>query len=166
MTDQDARQEPSRDELIREFDTVLDRVSRMMRQITTRELSETYGLSLLQLQVLAALWLSGPELEMSSLAGRPEAPASSVTSIVDRLLKLGLVERRHSNVDRRSVLANITPAGDDLMTRFDAWTIEMLAQMLSRSDVEDIAACLRVFTAAEQQIRDTIDIRWPVFRRP
>lgn len=166
MTDQDAREVPRRGDIIRQFDTVLDRVSRMMRQMTTRELSETYGLSLLQLQVLAALWLSGPELEMSSLAGASGLPASSVTSIVDRLVKLGLVERRHSEVDRRSVLANITPAGDDLMTRFDAWTIEMLEQMLSRSDVEDIATCLRVFTSAEQQIRDTFDIRWPVFRRP
>lgn len=164
MTDQDARREPDRGELIRKFDAVLDRVSRMMRQITARELSETYGLSLLQMQVLASLWLGGPELEMSSLAGATGLPASSVTSIVDRLVKLGLVERRHSDVDRRRVLANITPAGDDVMTRFDAWTIELLGQMLSRSDVEDIAACLRVFTDAEQLIRDTIEIRWPVVR--
>lgn len=164
MTDQDARREPSRGELIREFDEVLDRVSRMMRQMTTRELSETYGLSILQLSVLASLWQTGPELEMSSLAGACGLPASSVTSIVDRLVKLGLVERRHSEVDRRRVLAKITPAGDDVMTRFDVWSRQMLEQMLSRSDTEDIAACLRVFNDAERQSRETFSFRWPVDR--
>jgi DNA-binding MarR family transcriptional regulator len=164
MTDQYAHGEPSRGELIREFDEVLDRVSRLLRQIAARELSETCGLSLLQVQALHSLRQSGSELEMSSLAGLTGLPASSVTSIVDRLVKLGLVERRQSDVDRRSVLARITPAGDDVMTRFNAWDIQLLERVLSQSDTEDIATCLRVFTAAEQQIRDTFEIRWPVAR--
>ena len=43
------------------FDEALERVSRLLRQVTMRELSETYGLSLLQVQALASLWRSGPE---------------------------------------------------------------------------------------------------------
>lgn len=164
MTDQDERGESGRDELIREFDEALERVSRLLRQITTRELSETCGLSLLQVQALATLWRSGPELEMSSLAGLTGLPASSVTSIVDRLVKLGFVERRHSDIDRRSVLARITPAGVDVMTKFNGWGVQLLGQILSRSDVEDIATCVRVFTDAEQLIRDTFEIRWPISR--
>ena len=165
MTDQEARGESARAGVIREFDEVLERVFRMLRQVTTRELSETCGLSLLQVQALASLLRSGPELEMRALAGLTGLPASSVTSIVDRLVKLGLVERRYSEVDRRSVLAKITPAGVDVMTRFDAWNAQLVEQIFSRSDTEDIAACLRVFTDAEQLIRDTFEIRWPVTRR-
>lgn len=164
MAGQDARGEPARAGIVYEFDEVLERVSRMLRQVTTRELSETYGLSLLQVQALSSLQRSGPELEMSSLAGLTGLPASSMTSIVDRLVKLGLVERRYSEVDRRSVLAVITPAGVDVMTRFDAWNAQLIEQILSRSDTEDVATCLRVFTDAEQLIRDTFEIRWPVTR--
>lgn len=164
MTEEDARGETGHGELIREFDEVMGRVSRLLRQITSRELSENYGLSLLQLQALASLWRSGPELEMSSLAGLTGLPASSVTSIVDRLVKLGLVERRHSDVDRRRVLARITPAGEDVMTRFDAWGVQLVEQVLSRSNAEDIATCVQVFTDVEQLIRDTIELRWPVVR--
>lgn len=164
MTDQDARGEPGRSELIREFDGALERVSRLLRQITARELSESYGLSVLQVQALVTLWRSGSELEMSSVAGLTGLPASSVTSIVDRLVKLGLAERRQSDVDRRCVLTRITPAGVDVMTRFDGWAIQLLEQVLSRSDTEDVDTCLRVFTDAEQLIRDTFEIRWPVPR--
>lgn len=164
MTDQNTRGEPSRGEVIYEFDEVLERVSRMLRQVTTREVSETYGLSLLQMQALSALRRSGPELEMRALAGLSGLPASSVTSIVDRLVKLGLVERRYSEIDRRCVLAKITPAGVDVMTRFDAWHAQLIEQVLSRSDTEDLATCLRVFTDAEQLIRDTFEIRWPIAR--
>lgn len=164
MTDQDEREQVGRVELIREFDGALERVSRLLRQITARELSESCGLSVLQVQALVALWRSESELEMSSLAGLTGFPASTVTSIVDRLVKLGFAERRHSEVDRRSVLTRITPAGVDVMTRFDAWGIHLLEQVLSRSDTADIAICLRVFTEVEQQTRDSFEIRWPVAR--
>lgn len=165
MAGQDAPVESARAGIIHEFDEVLERVFRLLRQVTARELSETCGLSLLQVQALATLHRSGPELEMSAVAGLTGLPASSVTSIVDRLVKLGLVERRYSEVDRRSVLAKITPAGVDVMTKFDAWDAQVVEQIFGRSDTEDIAACLRVFTEAEQSIRDTFEIRWPITRR-
>ena len=72
MIDQDARgdapQEEARDrhQIIREFSEVLDRNSRLLIQVTTRELAERYGLSLLQAHALETLWRGEPEMEMSA----------------------------------------------------------------------------------------------------
>jgi len=167
MIDQDADSgvgwdgDPGRGELIREFSEVLDRISRLLIQITTRELAETYGLSLLQTHALETLWRGGSEMEMSALATSTSLPASTVTSAVDRLVKLGLVERWHSDVDRRRVLAKITPEGEAIMTRIDAWGMQLFRQLLSDSDSESIRTCIEVFTTAEGRIHETFDIRRP-----
>lgn len=167
MIDQDTRSganregEPDRGELIRAFSEVLDRISRLLIQVTTRELTETYGLSLLQTHALETLWRGKAEMEMSSIATHTGLPASTVTSAIDRLVKLGLVERRHSDVDRRRVLAKITPAGEEVMTRVDAWGLQLFEELLSKSDTESLVTCIEVFTAAEERIHETLDIRRP-----
>lgn len=167
MTDQHARSgvertgDPGRGELIREFSEVLDRISRLLIQVTTRELTETYGLSLLQTHALETLWRGKSEMEMSSIATNTGLPASTVTSAIDRLVKLGLVERWHSDVDRRRVLAKVTPAGEEVMTRVDAWGLQLFEELLSKSDTESLVTCIEVFTAAEEQIHETFDIRRP-----
>jgi len=165
MIDQDARgdapQEEARDrhQIIREFSEVLDRNSRLLIQVTTRELAERYGLSLLQAHALETLWRGEPEMEMSALAAATSLPASTATSIVDRLVKLGLVERWHSDVDRRRVLVKITPAGEDVMARIDAWGMELFEHLLSESATEDIITCIKVFSATEERVRETFDLR-------
>lgn len=157
MTDQDARDVLDRSKLIRDFDEVLDRVIRLLRQISTRELGETYGLSRLQMHALATLGRTGQELEMRSIAASTGLPASSVTSIVNRLVKLELVERRHSDVDRRRVVARITPAGEEVMTRIDAWSMQLFEQMLSQSATEDLVTCITVFAAVGEWAHDIVE---------
>lgn len=150
-----------RRQIIREFSEVLDRNSRLLIQVTTRELAETYGLSLLQAHALETLWRGEPEMEMSSLAAATGLPASTVTSIVNRLVKLGLVERWHSDIDRRRVLAKITPAGEDVMARIDAWGMDLFEHLLGKSDTADIITCIKVFTATEERVRETFNFRRP-----
>lgn len=157
MTDQNMSDVPDRSELIREFDDALDRVSRLLKQIVARELAETCGLSLLQVQALDALRRSGPEMEMRAIAAGTSLPASSVTSIVDRLVKLELVERRHSDVDRRRVVARITPAGEEVITWFIEWELQLLEHLLSQSGAEDLATSIAVFTAAGERAQDIVE---------
>jgi DNA-binding MarR family transcriptional regulator len=167
MVEQDARGDAPREDawdrrqIIREFSEVLDRNSRLLIQVSTRELAERYGLSLLQAHALETLWRGEPELEMSALAAATTLPASTATSIVDRLVKLGLVERWHSDVDRRRVLVKITPAGEDVMTRIDAWGIELFEHLLGESDTEDLMTCIKVFSATEERVRETFDLPRP-----
>jgi DNA-binding MarR family transcriptional regulator len=69
------------------------------------------GLSLAKLAVLQFLAEAKEALPLSDLAARQHCVRSNITQLVDRLEKEGLVRRRAAADDRRSVLAEITPAG-------------------------------------------------------
>src|SRR5207244_11091735 len=74
-------------------------------------LSQT-GLSLAKLAVLHLLADAKEPLPLSDLAARHHCVPSNITQLVDRLEKDGLVRRRPDPEDRRSVLAELTPAGE------------------------------------------------------
>lgn len=70
------------------------------------------GLSLAKLAVLHLLTEAREPLPLSQLAKRQHCVRSNITQLVDRLEKDGLVRRRADLDDGRSVLAELTAAGD------------------------------------------------------
>ena len=70
------------------------------------------GLSLAKLAVLHFLAEAKEALPLSDLAARQHCVRSNITQLMDRLEKDGLVRRRADPEDRRSVLAELTPAGE------------------------------------------------------
>src|SRR6266568_4415823 len=70
------------------------------------------GLSMAKLAVLHVLVEAREPLPLSDLAERQHCVRSNITQLVDRLEKDGLVRRRADPDDRRSVLAELTPAGE------------------------------------------------------
>jgi len=145
-----------RGQVIRDFVEVIDFVSREMVQVASRQLAED-GLTLLQYHALRAIWMSGPALDMSSIAAVTGLTASSLTSIVDRLAERGLVERQHDARDRRRIVATITADGAALMERMKTRDLETLADLLKRSSTEDLATTLQVFRALHQRLREITD---------
>src|SRR5947208_6581994 len=75
------------------------------------------GLSLPKLAVLHFLADAKEPLPLSALAERQHCVRSNITQLVDRLEKDGLVRRRADPDDRRSVLAELTPAGEQAHAR-------------------------------------------------
>src|SRR5213594_2795653 len=69
------------------------------------------GLSLAKLGVLNLLAEAKQPLPLYELAKIQKCVRSNITQLVDRLEKDGLVRRRPDPEDRRSVLAELTPAG-------------------------------------------------------
>jgi len=74
-------------------------------------------LSLAKLAVLHFLADAKEALPLSDLAARQHCVRSNITQLVDRLEKDGLVRRRAAADDRRSVLAELTPAGQQAHAR-------------------------------------------------
>ena len=70
------------------------------------------GLSLAKLGVLNLLAEAKQPLPLSELAKIQKCVRSNITQLVDRLEKDGLVRRRPDPDDRRGVLAELTPAGE------------------------------------------------------
>jgi len=81
----------------------------------SRRLVEAHGLTGPQLATLHEAARGGP-LSAGVLARRVHLSPPTVTGILTRLEKRGLVERRPSETDRRSVAVHVTPAGQALLT--------------------------------------------------
>jgi DNA-binding MarR family transcriptional regulator len=101
---------------------------------TTRRLRARAGrlpgeLSLPQYQVLEAL-RDTDELSVGELAEAAGVAAPTATRMLDCLARNGLITRRHSETDRRSVLVGLTPEGAAAVERahqtVDAWRRNVL----------------------------------------
>ncbi len=97
---------PAVDSLVFSFLSAADAVEARLEAA----LSPT-GLSLAKLAVLHFLADAKQALPLSDLAARQHCVRSNITQLVDRLEQDGLVRRRADLDDRRSVLAELTPAG-------------------------------------------------------
>jgi DNA-binding MarR family transcriptional regulator len=94
-------------------------VTSLMRvqQLVLAELDEVlrpHGLSFARYEALVLLTFSRQgSLPLGKMGERLQVHPTSVTSIVDRLEAAGLVSRRKHPTDGRTVLAEITPLGEE-----------------------------------------------------
>jgi len=96
--------------------------------------------SLIHLNVLTTLESEGPE-SMSHLAEALDVSVASMTGIVDRMEKRGLVERRHEDRDRRVVLVYPTEGGRDVFREIDErrrFGLGKLLEHLSEDELEGL----------------------------
>jgi DNA-binding MarR family transcriptional regulator len=103
------------------------------RQHLTRRI-ERYGLTAPQYIVLLAIGRLGPNVTMREVTEELQLPASSMTSIADRLVRQRLVERGPLPFDRRAVAATITDEGRALVRAIEGEQRSDLGAML-----EDVA---------------------------
>jgi DNA-binding MarR family transcriptional regulator len=75
-----------------------------------RELAARHGISLGDLHAVRVLARQG-EVPISGFGAEIGVPRSTVTNLVDRLERAGLVDRRPSATDRRVTLVTLTRAG-------------------------------------------------------
>lgn len=133
------------DRIVDVFDTLMHRLMETHApQLNTLELtmSQTKAMYL----VLAA----GP-LRMSELAARLGVTNSTATGLADRLVELGLLERREDAADRRQVVVNATPHGADELERFRELNSRRLREMLAavdRADLPIVERALRILDDA------------------
>ena len=127
------------------------------------ELAETHGLSLGDYEVLAHL-SEAPDraLRMTELAARVSLTRSGLTRAVDRLVRLGWVERRACPSDARGTLAVLTGAGlDALRAAYPthlAGVRRHVFAALDRRDLEALADALdRIAATCAVSTRTTAD---------
>jgi DNA-binding MarR family transcriptional regulator len=99
------------------------------------------SISLIHLNVLALLEGHGP-LAMSKLAEALDISVASMTGIIDRMEKRGLVERRHDLEDRRVVLVHPAAGGRQLFSDIDDRRRHGLAKLLDSLTDADLEALL------------------------
>jgi DNA-binding MarR family transcriptional regulator len=133
----------AREEAVTRFSLAFKGAMGAVRRLRGRDTHRPGELSYAQFGLLFGL-ADGRELSASELAGCADVSPGTATQMLDGLAALGLIARRRSELDRRSVLVSLTPRGSDLIAerkaRYQARWDEALSQF--SADQLDIAAAV------------------------
>lgn len=88
---------------------ILNRVGVRMGELFTRRIAH-YGVTLPMYRVLAALWETGDQ-RLGDLAAMTTIELSTLSRLVGEMKRKGLVSRRRSAANGRTVAINLTPKG-------------------------------------------------------
>lgn len=124
----------------------LSRASRLVEKLLRRVFVK-YGLESWEFDVLATLRRSGApyRMTMRDLLRSAMVTSGAMTNRMDQLEERGLVVRRRTSDDRRSVLAELTPTGLDLIDRVlpdHAANQEQILSALSAGEREQLVMTL------------------------
>lgn len=118
----------------------------------TKGLASQFGLTGPQLTVVKLLE-SFENLSLSSLSERIRAQNSTVTGIIDRMEREGLVRRDRSTTDRRVVHISLSEKGQKLAKQIQVEPMEIFRgalQSLSHADLRDL---LRIMNKLQRYVR-------------
>src|ERR687896_1177440 len=134
-------QETRKQELTERFIELVEQINQCMH---SRPLEEWPDLELTipQIKTLTLLRHQGPQ-RMGSIATYLGSTLSSSTSIIDRLVDKGLVERVPDPDDRRVVICQLTPQGQEATEQF--WRIgrTRVVELAERLDIEELEIVVR-----------------------
>ncbi|MFN3291995.1 MAG: MarR family winged helix-turn-helix transcriptional regulator [Gemmobacter sp.] len=106
----------------------------------------THDTTLPRFDVMAALWRRRDGVTMSELSRMLLVSNGNATTVVDRLEKDGLVQRRPSETDRRTVYVALTEEGARV---FEAWAAGHEAELsrifedMDEADLDALTAILK-----------------------
>lgn len=103
----------------------------------------TYG----QARLLRLVAEAAQPLRMADIAARLEVVPRAATSMVDGVERSGLVARRPDPGDRRSLLVELTPAGQRLLEEIADARAESARHVLGGLDDAQRAQLLEIFRA-------------------
>ncbi|HNP35917.1 MAG TPA: MarR family transcriptional regulator [Woeseiaceae bacterium] len=107
---------------------------------------ENFQVTLPQFDVLSELEHADSPLTMSELSNELMVSNGNITGVIDRLVKMDLVERRRPEHDRRIQHIALTRQGSKEFNRMaqqhEEWVTEML-RGLSRDDMRQMQSLLR-----------------------
>lgn len=124
----------------------------------TKGLASEYGLTGPQLAVVKMLEPVG-KLSLSELSDRIRARNSTVTGIIDRMEREGLVERQRSEEDRRVVHIVLTRQGQKLASEIPVEPVQIFRQVLSELSSRDASDLKRILTRLARRVRELVEVQ-------
>lgn len=124
----------------------------------TKQAARELGLTGPQLTVIKLLESLG-ELSLSSLSERIRAQNSTVTGIIDRMEREGLVVRERSTTDRRVVYIRLTSKGRELAKSIEVEPMEIFRGVLSTLTKDDTRDLLRILSRLQKRVRTLVKER-------
>jgi MarR family transcriptional regulator, organic hydroperoxide resistance regulator len=118
----------------------------------TKGMASQFGLTGPQLTVIKLLETFG-DLSLSSLSERIRAQNSTVTGIIDRMEREGLVRRERSTTDRRVVYIRLSDKGQRLARQIEVEPMEIFRSALLSLSHVDLRDLLRILTKLQKRVR-------------
>ncbi|UQA63813.1 MarR family transcriptional regulator [Polyangium aurulentum] len=115
-----------------------------------------FGLTGPQLTVIKLLEELG-DLSLSSLSERIRAQNSTVTGIIDRMEREGLVRRERSTTDRRVVYIRLSDKGQKLAKNIQVEPMEIFRSALTSLTPADLAELLRILTKLRKGVLSFVE---------
>ena len=121
----------------------------------TKGLAGRYGLTGPQLAVIKMLEPVG-KLSLSELSSLIRARNSTVTGIIDRMEREGLVVRRRSDHDRRVINIELTAKGQKLASGISVEPVQIFRQVLSELSARDRSELGRILNRLARRVRELV----------
>jgi len=151
-----------RPELKREVDAIVESIIYLYTESRrlTKGLAAEFGLTGPQLTVLKLLD-SLDDLTLSELSERIRAKNSTVTGIVDRMERDGLVVRIRSQEDRRVVHIRLSERGRKLARSIAVEPMEIFEEALARLPERDARELVRILMTLAERVKAIVASREP-----
>jgi MarR family transcriptional regulator, organic hydroperoxide resistance regulator len=130
--------EKEKEKLIREIHQIGQAISQSMGQYACGawiDLDLTIG----QLKSLVFIDFEGSTC-VKDLASALKMAPSNATNLVDSLVKAGLVSREENPDDRRMLLLETTPKGENLITNLRESALRQMSDLLTQFSLEELRA--------------------------
>lgn len=103
------------DESVAEIEKYLRRIDHTIRK-KGREIISDENITIPQFQALQIL-IHNKELTIGELSQKMALACSTITDLIDRMEKTGLVTRRKNEKDKRVVIVEVLPKGHDILEK-------------------------------------------------
>jgi len=127
----------------------------LFRLVAAVVLHRDRDVSLTMVSTLGLLEQKGP-CRVTELATIEDVAQPSMTALVNRLERLGLVDRHRHPGDQRVVLVSLRPAGADYLRSFGAVHVRALVPLLAELSAEETAALVAA-TPALQHLSELVE---------
>jgi DNA-binding MarR family transcriptional regulator len=121
----------------------------------TKELAKRADLTGPQLTVVKLLEQVG-DLSLSELSDKIRAQNSTVTGIIDRMEREGLVTRERSKEDRRVVHSRLTPKGHTLAKEIPVEPMEIFKGALESLSAQEMRDLMRIMTKVAKRVKQIV----------
>lgn len=145
----------TRTALIEEFNTAISRLIRLRDGMYASHIEET-GLSLMQLTSLTTIYEQGPDVSVGHVGELIGAPPSTMTSVTNKLVSLGYIERFTPPQNRRAVVLRCTEEGKAVARTVVKEDKRHLEALFAGIENDDIEVLTRAFLRMEANVRDQL----------
>ena len=148
---------PAANETRSEVDSIVETIIYLYTESRrlTKGMASQFGLTGPQLTVIKLLE-TFDNLSLSSLSERIRAQNSTVTGIIDRMEREGLVRRERSTVDRRVIHIRLSDKGQKLARQIQVEPMEIFREALAALTQADLRDLLRIMNKLQKFVRSKV----------